>query len=122
MPAYDKTRPVVPVAAIFGANAAGKSNLLDALAWMQTGVRDSFRAWDPGGGVPRRPFRLDPAAAGEPSLYATELLIDDVRYMYGFIVDDDAVREEWLYAYPHNRKRVVFERDGQQWTFGSTVG
>lgn len=27
MPAYDKSRPVVPAAAIFGANASGKSNL-----------------------------------------------------------------------------------------------
>jgi predicted ATPase len=53
MPVYDKSRPVVPVTAIFGANAAGKSNVLDALRWMRQAVIDSFRLWEPERGVPR---------------------------------------------------------------------
>lgn len=35
LPVYDKSKPVAPVAAVFGANASGKSNLLDALRWLQ---------------------------------------------------------------------------------------
>lgn len=34
LPAYDKHRAVVPVAALYGANASGKSNVLDALRMM----------------------------------------------------------------------------------------
>src|SRR5262245_44440662 len=79
MPAYNKSRPVVPVAAIFGANASGKSNLLDALRWMQRAVRDSYVGWEPSVGVPRKAFRLDPALADVPSLFCVELLLDDVR-------------------------------------------
>jgi uncharacterized protein len=120
LPAYDKSRPVVPVAAIFGANASGKSNLLDALAWMRDAVLSSFTAWRPGSGVPRVPFRLDPAATRRPSLYCVDVVVDHVRYTYGFEVDDDQVREEWLYAYPHNRRRLIFERD-KGIRFGSTV-
>jgi hypothetical protein len=120
-PAYDKTRPVVPVAAIFGANASGKSNLLDALRFMQHAVRDSFADWKPGTGIPRTPFKLDPAAAVEPSVYVVELLLDGVRHIYGFEIDDEKVREEWLYAYPHSRRRVIFDREGQQIRLGSTV-
>jgi uncharacterized protein len=121
MPAYDKTRPVVPVAALFGANASGKSNLLDALRFMQTAVRRSYADWEPGAGVPRTPFKLDPAAAAEPSSYVVELILDGVRHIYGFEIDEETVREEWLYAYPHNRRRVIFEREGQQIRLGSTI-
>jgi hypothetical protein len=121
MPAYDKARPVVPVAAIFGANASGKSNLLDALRWMQAAVRDSFASWGRSSGVPRLPYLLDREEVPRPSLYVVEIEIDEVRHTYGFTVDDERVREEWLYSYPHNRKRVVFERDGDAWTFGTSV-
>jgi hypothetical protein len=121
VPAYDKSRPALPVAAVFGANASGKSNLLDALSFMRSAVRTSFAGWEPGGGVPRRPFRLDPAWTREPSRYAVDLLLGGIRHVYGFAVDDSAVREEWLYIYPHGRKRVIFEREDQQVEFGSTV-
>lgn len=121
LPAYDKSRPTTPVAAIFGANASGKSNLLDALRWMQTAVRESYARWEPGAGVPRTPFRLDPEAAARPSLYCVEIIIDGSRYTYGVEVDDERVREEWLYAYPRNRRRIIFERDPGGIRLGSTV-
>ncbi|HET8682669.1 MAG TPA: ATP-binding protein [Micromonosporaceae bacterium] len=120
-PVYDKGRSVLPVTGVFGANASGKSNLIDALCWIRTAVNDSYASWKPGAGVPRRPFRLDPAAGGEPSLYSTELVVDGVRQTYGFVVDDERVRQEWLYTYPHNRRRVIFERRDSHWSFGSTV-
>jgi hypothetical protein len=121
VPAYDKSRSVVPVAGVFGANASGKSNLLDALRWLQTAVLDSYRAWSPGLGVPRRPFRLDPTAEAGPSWFCIELVRGDARYTYGLEVDDEQVREEWLYAYPRNRRRVIFERRNRTIRLGSTV-
>jgi predicted ATPase len=120
MPSYDKARPVVPVTAIFGANASGKSNLLDALHFMQTAVRGSYARWEAGAGVPRTPFRLDKTRT-EPSLYSIEIVIDGTRYTYGFTVDDDRVLEEWLYTYPHRRRRVIFERDRDSIQLGSTI-
>jgi hypothetical protein len=121
LPAYDKSRPVVPVAAVFGANASGKSNLLDALRWLRDAVLTSFAAWQPGAGVPRMPFRLDPASAAEPSGYGVDIEVNGVRYAYGVIVDDERVREEWLYAYPRKRRRVIFERNDDVVLLGSTV-
>ncbi|HET8660631.1 MAG TPA: ATP-binding protein [Micromonosporaceae bacterium] len=121
LPVYDKGRPVLPVAGVFGANASGKSNLLDALSWMRTAVNESYASWKPGAGVARWPFRLDPTAVAEPSLYSTELVVEGVRQTYGFEVDDERVRQEWLYTYPHNRKRIIFERQDGSWSFGSTV-
>ncbi|RSM83989.1 hypothetical protein DMH04_22590 [Kibdelosporangium aridum] len=121
MPSYDKEQQVVPVAAVYGANASGKSNLIDGLRFMASAVRDSFARWDADGGVPRKPFRLDPSARNEPSTFVVELVVEDVRYTYGFIVDDTRVLEEWLYSYPEKRRRILFERERDDMKFGTTV-
>jgi hypothetical protein len=121
LPAYDKARSVVPVTAIFGANASGKSNLLDALRWFRSAVRGSF-GWEPGAEIPREPFRLDPDFLAAPSTFAVDLLLDGVSYTYGCELDDRSVRQEWLYSYPQHRKRVIFEREGRSWRFGTGVG
>ncbi|MFJ4435076.1 ATP/GTP-binding protein [Streptomyces sp. NPDC088923] len=103
---------VVPVAAIYGANASGKSNFVDAMKWMRHAVLSSFAAWDPQGGVPRRPFAFSSDPAGEASTYGVDLVVDGVRYEYGFTVDDREVRAEWLASYPEGRRRKLFERTG----------
>lgn len=121
LPAYDKRRASLDVAGIFGPNASGKSNFLDALRFMQSAVRTSFAHWEAGSGVPRKPYRLSPLSAAEPSLFVVDLLLGEIRYTYGFTVDSQRVLEEWLYAYPHRRKRVIFERDQSGIAFGSTV-
>jgi hypothetical protein len=61
---------------------------------------------------------LDSAISGQPSSYAVDLLVDRIRFTYGFILDDTGIHEEWLYSYPLQRKRVVFERSGQGFTWG----
>ncbi|GAA0378211.1 hypothetical protein Acor_44270 [Acrocarpospora corrugata] len=120
-PAYDEQdapgeeRLAVPVVAIFGSNASGKSNVLDAIRYMAYVVRWSFRENEPGGGLRRNPFALNGA---EPSSYVVDLSIDGVRYTYGFAVDDAAVIEEWLYSYPLKRERKIFERNGSHFTYG----
>lgn len=122
MPAYAKDREALPVVAIYGANASGKSNLLDGLRFMAEAVRDSFAVWGPDAGVVgRRSFKLDAGKRAEPSTYVVELIQDGVRYTYGVEVDDARVREEWLYSYPEKRKRVLFERVGDDIKFGSTL-
>lgn len=121
IPVYAKERSVLPVAAIYGANASGKSNLLDGLKFMADAVRDSFSQWRPEGGVPRRPFKLDPVAGEKPSVFVVELVQEGVRYTYGFEVDDQQIVAEWLYSYPEKRKRVLFERSGSHIKFGKVV-
>lgn len=117
---YDADRPpgtdwqAVPVAGIFGANAAGKSNVVDALRYMARMVVSSHNIAEPDGGVLREPFRLDREAAADPSWFVVDLHLSGVRHTYGFSVDDDAVLQEWLYDYPHGRRRIIFERDGEE--------
>jgi AAA domain, putative AbiEii toxin, Type IV TA system len=56
-------------------------------------------------------FALDPKLPEEPSSYEVDIVLDDgVRYTYGFEIDDDRVRGEWLHAYPRGRKQVWSDR------------
>jgi energy-coupling factor transporter ATP-binding protein EcfA2 len=102
------------VAAIYGANASGKSTLFDALAFMREAVIDSQRSWRPDIGFARVPFALDRNVVGEPSLFSVDLLLEGVRYEYGFVVNTLRVLEEWLYAYPRGRKQEWFTRDASR--------
>jgi uncharacterized protein len=110
--------PAVSVAGIFGANASGKSNLIDAFAYMRMLVGRSDRDVEPGFGIERRPFRLDPEIATYPSSYAVDLRLDRIRYTYGFTLDDDGIVEEWLHSYPKNRSRTIFERKRNEFSWG----
>jgi uncharacterized protein len=113
----------VLVAGIYGANASGKSNVLDALMFLADAVKDSFAKWPATGGVPRRPFLLDPGMKSRPSLYEADVVVEGVRYTYGFEVDDQRVLSEWLYSYPTgSRKRMLFERASDDFQFGRTLG
>ncbi|MFD7155332.1 ATP/GTP-binding protein [Kribbella sp. NPDC059898] len=109
------------VAAVYGANASGKSTVLDALNFVRDAVRDSYQRWSPTGPIPRTPFLLDDAARSKSSWYVLEVLIDGARWTYGVELDDKRIIEEWLYTYPEHRRRVIFERDAEGIRFGTAV-
>lgn len=122
IPAYEKATSVVPIAAIYGGNATGKSNVVSALRFMRDAVQSSFRLWEAERGVPREPFRLDVGMLAEPSTFAVNLRLADGEYMYGFGADDTKIVEEWLYAYRQtNRKTVIFERAGLEVALGDSL-
>ena len=79
---------------------------------MRDAVVLSHRIWPPYEGLPRDPFAWGPKRS-EPSLFEVTALISGVRHQYGFLVNDECVLEEWLYAWPNRKKQVWFERDGK---------
>jgi uncharacterized protein len=99
------------VAGIFGPNASGKSNVLEALIFMDRAIRDSYRQWGSVGGIPVQPFALESGCSKEPSLFEAVYVSHGMRFQYGFRLTADQVVGEWLYAYPTNRRQVWFERD-----------
>jgi hypothetical protein len=106
------------VAGIFGANASGKSNVLDAFQYMAYMVRWSFRENEPGSGIERHPFALDDEMLAEPSTFVVDVEIDSVRHTYGFALDDVRIVEEWMYSYPLKKKRTIFHRRGEVFEYG----
>lgn len=128
-PIYDSSHGDAPgedqalrVAGIFGANASGKSNLVGALSYMSNLVGRSDREVEPGLGINRQPFRLDPSLSDQPSTYVADLLISDVHYTYGFVLDDQRIIAEWLYSYPLKRKRTIFQREYDKYSWGEESG
>jgi AAA15 family ATPase/GTPase len=112
---------VLPAVGIFGKNASGKSNVVKALTFAISAIRESHQRWLPEEEIRRWPFQLDAQSRSAPSGFVFELLVDEVRYEYGFEIDDETVRTEWLYAYPRGKKRIWFERDNGSWRFGNTL-
>lgn len=111
--------PLLPAAAIYGANASGKSNVLSALRFMRDAVIHSQRIWEPDTGVPRVPFGWG-GKQHEISSFEVTFLIEGTKLQYGFCVNDESVEEEWLFAWPgpHHRKQVWFEREADDFQFG----
>lgn len=108
---------VLPVCAVYGANGSGKSNLIHAFGFMQRAVMLSQRRWEPTEGVPRDPFALSDRKADQ-STFVVDFILESTRYEYGFAVDDEVVKEEWLHAWPGRRKQEWFNRDDQSFEFG----
>ncbi|WBB73321.1 ATP-binding protein [Micromonospora sp. WMMD1128] len=110
----------LPVVGIFGPNASGKSNVVKALGFARDAVRLSHQRWLPEEPIPGRwPFRLDADSGSRPSEFVFDFVVDDVRYEFGFSLDDEAIRQEWLYAFPKGRRQVYLEREGNSLHFGN---
>lgn len=110
---------VLPAAGIFGANASGKTNVLRAMSDMREHVLTSFRLGSPTGGMPQRPFRLDPRAEQAPTSFEIDLVLDGVRHEYGFVIDRHRVLEEWAFHYPRGRPTLLFRRNRDEVELGA---
>ncbi len=109
---------ILPAVVIYGPNASGKSNLVDAMQSMWAMVLKSHASGEPGGGVPRHPFKLDPSCSTKPSRFDIDFVIDGVRHHYGFEASDEAFVSEWLYTFPKAHRRLAFVRESGDFFFG----
>lgn len=106
-------------AAIFGANASGKSNVLGALTWLVNAVTVSLKSWEEF--IPIEPFALD-SRISEPSEFSIDFVLDEVRYQYNLEVARTGVLREELYYYPGGAPRSVFSRSGDVVDIAEDVG
>lgn len=113
-------------AVIYGANAAGKSNVVQAVDFFLEQLRASAKRV-PGDDINSPSFLLDTATRDRPSRLEVSFTLADVRYQYGFAADAREIVGEWLYAYPEGRARKVFGRkvrwnDSRDYHFGRSLG
>lgn len=95
--------------AIYGKNAAGKSNLLLAIQAMRKFIVNCHKL-TAGDKIPVDPFLLANNTQNAPSTFVIEFIVDGVRYEYGYSIDQNIVHHEFLNAYPKLSKQVWFER------------
>lgn len=96
---------ILPVAAIYGANASGKSNIYNAFEYMAEYVMESFKYGDEEEGFEEfrpTPFLFDSTSANAESSFEVYFTLPgdktEKTYNYGFCIDKEGVTEEWLNA------------------------
>ena len=106
--------PVTPEllrsSALYGANAAGKSNFIKALQFMRGLVIRSAKESQAGEKLAVTTFLLDETSKKKPSEFEVTFVSQGVRYQYGFAVTQERIIEEWLLAYPKGRPQRWIER------------
>ena len=105
----DGNKSYLKSAVIYGANASGKSNVLNAFWFMVNYVLTSHNQ-QLHKTIGRSPFKFDPETPTRPSSFEVIFTTEGIRYAYGFSVTDKAVTEEYLYYYPNGRQALIFER------------
>ena len=116
----------VPIAAIYGPNAAGKSNLIDAMDVMRRAVVGSHKSLGATDPIRRVPFRLDDATEGKPTRFDCTFTVGrqgadgqgsdqpESVYEYGFEYTATEFCREWLYRIVRKERqstRLLFERE-----------
>ena len=105
----DGNKNCLKAAVIYGANASGKSNVMNAFWFMVNYVLTSHNQ-QLHKTIDRSPFKFDREMPARPSSFEIIFTIGGIRYAYGFSVTDTAVTEEYLYYYPNGRQALIFER------------
>lgn len=93
--------------AIYGANASGKTKLVEAIKFAQGIVLNPRRA---NAGIPHFPFVLDKNFSGKPSRFEFIFFYQEQLFTYGFVAGSKQIEEEWLFVSVGKREYRCFER------------
>ena len=102
-------RKVLKTNAIYGANASGKTNLFKVLTVVISMLRSS-NIVNINAKLPIIPFKFDKSTIDKPSEFEIKFIVNDVRYVYGFVADSNKIYDEYLYYYPNGRETKIFDR------------
>jgi uncharacterized protein len=112
--AVDKELSLVKSAAIYGANASGKSNLAKALQFMKWFMVNSSKETQSTEAIGVERFRLSTETDNQPSFFEIVFLLDGQQHRYGFTADSQKVVSEWLFYVPKTRETKLFFRQGNE--------
>ncbi len=106
-------RRLLKSAAIYGANASGKSNFLAGMETFRQFVQKSSKESQMGEKIPVIPFRLHTATELAPSHFEIVFLQNGTRYRYGFEATAERIQAEWLFSQKDSiRETRLFTREG----------
>lgn len=98
-------------AVIYGANASGKSYFLKGMDFIKWFIINSSKETQKDERINIERFRLSPSTKKKPSFFEISMLIDNTKYRYGFEVDRNNVRGEWLFYSKKIKEYPLFIRD-----------
>lgn len=111
---------VQPSAALFGRNGGGKSNMLDALARLQSLVLKTEIVEDDQK-IRFEYYKLDANNKNIPTYFGLDFVADDgIKYTYEIEFNNDEFLLEELNYYPKNQKANLFKRTAEGVSFGES--
>ena len=94
-------------AVVYGPNAAGKTNLVQAIAFMKRFILSSAKESQKGEKIDATQFLFNQQSSRNSSEFEVLFIQDGIRYQYGFAVNSERVTGEWLFAYPRRQSAKV---------------
>lgn len=101
-----KDLDVLKASAIYGANGAGKSNLIKAIRNLKEIVNKGVISSD----ISDKKFRINTENRSKPIYHEIEFSINKQIYTYGINYDNDIILDEWLYETGTAKAKIIFER------------
>ncbi|MCG2462943.1 ATP-binding protein [Flavobacteriaceae bacterium F89] len=95
---------------LYGHNASGKSNILDAVAFYRWFIVNSATELQSNDEIEADPFRLNSETEKAPSFFEMCFYIGNVKYRYGFESTKERVTKEWLLETKKIKEYPVFLR------------
>jgi predicted ATPase len=116
----EKFPDLLKVCAVYGPNAAGKSNLLLALSTL--GLMADLSPSAQAAALPVAPFALDPALALAPSSFDVHFIQEGLRYQFELAATRSRIVHERLVAFPQGNETLLYERHSAKETEDYTFG
>ena len=115
----DGKKDMVPVMAIYGANAAGKSNILHAMLLMKEMVCGTYAKPLKGEELPQEPYAFQEDE--EPTSFEIIFYNNGIKYAYGYEFNHTRVLNEYLYHWPKGREAMIFNREDDKFEFRENI-
>ena len=115
---HSKNMNILRFSALYGANAAGKSNLVTAMAFSQSIIMRGVE-WS----SKDKYFKLKKSNKDKKTSFEYEIFINKKCYAYGFNINlaEKKIIGEWLYEVREKDDKLIFERDLENKTFKSEI-
>jgi energy-coupling factor transporter ATP-binding protein EcfA2 len=119
----EKLPDLLKVAAIYGPNASGKSNLIKALGIVSDIAKRQPNAQSTP--FPVSPFRFDPQLADQPCQIELHFVCAEQRYEFQLALTQERIIQEQLIAFPKGKETLLYNRrhssSGDEYTFGQQL-
>jgi AAA15 family ATPase/GTPase len=110
---------VLPVGVIYGGNASGKSNLMEALVFAKEFIINGI---DPDETIPVAPFLLDNKNHSESlTTFTFEILAENIIYEFTFSVNSRKVQNEKLIMIGSNSEKLLYKREGSTFEYNEKI-
>lgn len=119
----DTKEKILKVAAIYGANASGKSNLWYAMRYFQSIISKSFNNVADGDETAISKYYNPFFEEQANSEFQVIEILNGFEYKYGFEYNDNSIVSEWMYRKNRktNRTSIILERTKDQVRLGASV-